>query len=55
MTLQQHPDDRLMVMELKKMNIELEKPASKIKAGHGHGVCIPLQRLAQVILQNKFK
>ena len=44
-----------MVLELKKMNIELDMPASKLKTGHGDGVCILLQRLAQVILQSKFK
>ena len=44
-----------MILELKKMGIELDMPASKLKAGHGEGVCTLIQRLCQVILQNKFK
>ena len=44
-----------MILELKKLGIELDMPASKLKAGHGEGVCAVLQRLAQVSLQNKFK
>ncbi len=44
-----------MILELKKMNIELDMPASKLKAGHGEGVCTLIQRLCQVIMQNKFK
>jgi Intra-flagellar transport protein 57 len=44
-----------MILELKKMGIELDMPASKLKAGHGEGVCTLIQRLATVIMQNKFK
>ncbi len=34
-----------MVLELKKMGIELDMPASKLKAGHGEGVCAVITRL----------
>jgi hypothetical protein len=34
-----------MILELKKMGIELDMPASKLKAGHGEGVCALIQRL----------
>lgn len=44
-----------MVLELKKMGIELDMPASKLKTGHGEGVCGVITRLCQVSLQNKFK
>jgi hypothetical protein len=44
-----------MVLELKKMGIELDMPASKLKAGHGEGVCMLLMRLCQVIVQGKIK
>ena len=44
-----------MVLELKKMGIELDMPASKLKSGNGEGVCSLITRLCQVSLQNKFK
>jgi hypothetical protein len=44
-----------MVLELKKMGIELDMPASKLKAGHGDGVCALLIKLCQVSLAAKFK
>jgi hypothetical protein len=34
-----------MVLELKKMGIELDMPASKLKVGNGEGVCTLLQKL----------
>lgn len=43
------------MLELKKMGIELDMPASKLKAGHGEGVCALLQKLCSVIMQSKFK
>ena len=44
-----------MVLELKKMGIELDMPASKLKSGNGEGVCSLITKLCQVSLQNKFK
>jgi len=44
-----------MIIELKKMGIELDMPASKLKAGHGEGVCSLLLKLGQVSLANKFR
>ena len=44
-----------MVIELKKMGIELDMPASKLKTGHGDGVCSLLMKLCQVSLAAKFK
>lgn len=44
-----------MVLELKKLGIELDMPASKLKTGHGDGVCTLLTKLCQVSLQNKFR
>ena len=44
-----------IVLELKKIGIELDMPASKLKAGHGEGVCTLLIKLCQVSLNNKFK
>lgn len=44
-----------MVLELKKMGIELDMPASKLKAGHGDGVCALLIKLGTVSLAAKFK
>ncbi len=40
---------------MKKIGIELDMPASKLKAGHGEGVCNLLIKLCQVSLQSKFK
>lgn len=34
-----------MVLELKKMGIELDMPASKLKSGNGEGVCSLITRL----------
>jgi Intra-flagellar transport protein 57 len=44
-----------MILELKKMGIELDMPASKLKAGHGDGVCSLLLKLSTVTLNAKFK
>ena len=44
-----------MLLELKKLNIELDMPASKLKAGHGDGVCALLIKLCTVSLTAKFK
>jgi len=44
-----------MILELKKLNIELDMPASKLKAGHGDGVCGLLLKLGMVSLNSKFK
>jgi len=44
-----------MVLELKKMGIELDMPASKLKTGHGEGVCALITKLCQVSLSSKFK
>lgn len=40
---------------MKKLGIELDMPASKLKAGHGDGVCVLLGKLCTVSIQNKFK
>jgi hypothetical protein len=39
-----------IVLELKKIGIELDMPASKLKAGNGEGVCTLLIRLCQASL-----
>lgn len=44
-----------MVLECKKLGIELDMPASKLKQGHGDGVCSLLLKLSQLSLNNKFK
>lgn len=44
-----------LVLELKKLNIEIDMPPNKLKTGHGEGVCSVLQRLCEMSLTNKFK
>ena len=44
-----------VVLELKKLGIELDMPPNKLKSGHGDGVCQVLQKLCSVSLENKFK
>lgn len=44
-----------MILEMKKIGIELDMPASKLKSGNGEGVCTMLQRLCQVTMQKQFK
>lgn len=44
-----------MIIELKKMGIELDMPANKLKTGHGEGVCSVLTKLCTVSLAAKFK
>jgi len=44
-----------MIIELKKMGIELDMPANKLKTGHGEGVCSVLTKLCNVSLASKFK
>ena len=45
----------LIVLELKKLGIELDMPPNKLKTGYGDGVCAVLLKLCNVSLQNKFK
>jgi hypothetical protein len=47
--------DNLIVLELKKLSIELDMPPNKLKTGFGDGVCAVLLKLCQVSLANKFK
>ena len=44
-----------VVLELKKLGIELDMPPNKLKAGFGDGVCLVLTKLCQISLQNRFK
>ena len=44
-----------VVLELKKLGINLDMPANKLKSGYGEGVCGVLIALCQVSLQNKFR
>lgn len=44
-----------MIIELKKMGVELDMPANKLKTGHGEGVCSVLTKLCNVSLASKFK
>lgn len=44
-----------IVLELKKLNIELDMPPNKLKSGFGDGVCNVLMKLCTVSLQNKFR
>jgi hypothetical protein len=43
------------VLELKKLGIELDMPASKLKGGCGEGVCEVISKLCNASLQSKFK
>ena len=45
----------IIVLELKKLGIELDMPPNKLKTGHGDGVCAVIYKLAAISLQNKFK
>lgn len=45
----------LIVLELKKLGIELDMPPNKLKTGFGEGVCSVLLKLCTVSLTNKFK
>lgn len=45
----------IIVLELKKLGIELDMPPNKLKTGYGDGVCTVLLKLCSVSLQNKFK
>ena len=45
----------MLVLELKKLGIELDMPPTKLKTGHGDGVCAVLTKLGQISLTNKFK
>lgn len=44
-----------MVLELKKLGIELDMPPNKLKSGYGEGVCQVLMNLCQLSLDNRFK
>jgi hypothetical protein len=44
-----------VVLELKKLNIELNIAPGKLKAGHGEEVCTVLMKLCEISLKNKFK
>ena len=45
----------VIVLELKKLGIELDMPPNKLKTGHGDGVCAVLMKLCTVSVSNKFK
>ena len=45
----------LIVLELKKLGIELDMPPNKLKTGNGDGVCAVLNKLCTVSVQNKIK
>lgn len=44
-----------VVLELKKLGIELDMPPNKLKSGYGEGVCQVLLQLCQLSLDNRFK
>ena len=44
-----------IILELQKLDIELDVSPSKIKTGYGEGVCQVLFKLTQMSLQNKFR
>jgi hypothetical protein len=44
-----------ILMELKKLNIELDLQPNKLKAGFGEGVCTVLLALGEISVQNKIK
>ena len=44
-----------IILELQKLDIDLDMPPNKLKTGFGEGVCTVLVALCQMSLQNKFK
>jgi len=44
-----------VILELKKLGIELDMSPNKLKNGYGEGVCVVLASLTQISIQNKFK
>lgn len=44
-----------VILELKKLGIEMNMPPGKLKNGHGEEVCAVLLALTQLSLKNKFK
>ena len=44
-----------VVLELKKLGIELNIAPGKLKNGHGEDVCTVLTKLCEISLKNKFK
>ena len=44
-----------IVLELKKLGIELDMPPNKLKTGHGDGVVAVLYKLTSISVQNKVK
>ena len=44
-----------VMLELKKLGINLDMSPNKLKSGFGEGVVTVLQNLCQISLQNKFR
>lgn len=44
-----------VVLELKKLGIDLNIAPNKLKNGHGEDVCVVLTKLCEISLKNKFK
>lgn len=44
-----------IMLELKKLGIELDMSPNKLKNGYGEGVCIVLMSLCQISVQNRIK
>jgi estrogen-related receptor beta like 1 len=44
-----------VILELKKLGIELDMAPNKLKSGNGEGVCAVLNALCQASIQSKFK
>jgi len=44
-----------VILELKKLNIELDMPSSKLKSGFGDGVVQVLHILCKITIDNKFR
>ena len=44
-----------VILELKKLGIELDMPPNKLKSGFGEGVCLTHLKLCEISLANKFR
>ena len=44
-----------VILELKKLKIDLDVAANKLKVGFGDGVCLILDSLCKLSINNKFK
>lgn len=44
-----------VILEMKKLGIELDMPPNKLKSGYGEGVCAVLTSLCQITVKNKFR